>query len=465
MSLYVTDRRRVLAMACVTGCSAPALEADSFFFAQGTAVETCPMIEEFGAIGDGASNDSSAFERAIATTPAGGAIRLRGGRSYRLTRSLVLTRPLIITGGTKEHTRLLFDDGNYARLGRFPTAIIIPHELGREFGAGTTARRSALSGFTVAWIGSQSATVHGLLTSAPVYLNEVDTLSFPGDGFRIEAQSEMVSGNANGSSFINCSARSNRGNGFAFHGNNANACVLLGSRAFDNGLDGFYDGSLLGNTYVAGEADGNQGAGYASIKTTPNRSVYIGCYAEPNQRYDLNRRNLVIGALGQLTGISASAIRSLPSGELFSPASQVFAESEDIAAGAAENIGAYLRTGREGIDIGSGDGQRVRLTKLLSENYIDFLNGDEPLIRFPARDVGGNIEAKRPWMPQGMVVGENGASGILGAGSSPPTQGRFGIGALWLNEAPQTYGHIGWVCTMPGQPGRWQPFGRIEDAS
>lgn len=422
-------------------------------------------IETFGARGDGVTDDTAAFERALAKTPAGGRIELGEGRSYRLARSLVITKPLAIVGGIKEKTRLLFGDGRYATLGGLAAAVILPHEKGRGMSSGQTARRSSLSGFTVSWVGEQGTALHGLLISAPVYLNEIDVMSFPGDGFRIEAESEAIGGNANGSSFMNCSAIGNSGNGFSFYGNDANACLLLGSRAFENRLCGFYDASLLGNTYVAGEVDGNLKAGFSSTRSGPNRSVFIGCYSEPNQIYDLNHRNLVLGALGHMPGNSAACIRALPSGELFGGTGQVFAENEAVAAALVDAAGRYVRIGMDGLDLRSADGQRIRFTKLLSPNYVDLLNGEHPLIRLPMGAVAGNVTEQRPWLPSGFAVGGNGRSGILGAGPRPPASGTFDVGALWLNDTPRPGQFVGWVCVSHGQPGQWLPFGRIENGS
>jgi hypothetical protein len=416
-------------------------------------------IEAFGAKGDGQTDDSLAFQRAFAHVPAGATIRLTAGQSYRLTRSLIFTKPLTIAGGIRETTRLIFDDGSYARLGGLSAAMILPHERSSGLAAGATARRTAMTGFSMAWIGKGRSALHGILIAAPAYLSEVDVVSFPGDGFHVEAGTEAIDGNANGSSFINCSAQGNRGNGFALHGNDANACLLLGSRAFDNRGAGFYDASLLGNTYVAAEVDGNARAGFSSLKSVPNRSVFLGCYAEPNQSYDLNERNLMLGALGHMPGNISATIRALPSGDVFSNSAFVFAAGEDTT---TDKVGAAMRIGDDGLTLRAGDGQQLRLTKLLSANYIDILNGDQPLIRFPSRHVAGNVTSQRPWLPSGLALGDKGQSGIVGAGARPPSGGDYSAGAIWLNDRPRPNGFVGWICVESGQPGRWHAFGRIE---
>lgn len=417
------------------------------------------VIERFGAVGDGKTDDSAAFARALATIAPGGLLELSAGRSYRLTRSLVFQRPLVIAGGAKENTRLLFDDGAYAMLGGLRAALIFPHEAS---GMGGTSRRTRLSGFTIEWTGRRDAGVNGILAAAPVYCHEVDVSAFPLDGFHIEASTPLIRGNANGCSFINCAALSNGRNGFAFQGDDANACILVGTRAFDNGGAGFLDASLLGNTYVAGEVDGNRRGGFISDKTLPNRSVYLGCYAEPNQQYDLNSRNMLIAPLGACNGNIPVTMRALPSGELFVSSAQVFAASEEAAAATAKQKGGSLRIGSSGVDLTQTDGHRVRLAQVLSTDYVDLLNGDIPVLRLPAHAVTGNIAPMRPWLPQGAAIGESGRSGIVGAGVAPPSTGTFQAGALWLNDAPNAGGFAGWICIASGTPGSWRAFGKIE---
>ncbi len=419
------------------------------------------MIEDFGARGDGRTDDSKAFERALAVTGAGGVLVLGGGREYRLTRSLIFTRPLVIVGGAKDNTRLLFDNGSYAQLGGLAAALIFPHEGGTN--PIVSARRSQLSGFTVAWIGESTDVVHGCLISAPVYLSEVNAQGFPGNGFHVEAGSAQIKGNANGTSLINCAAQANRKSGFYFLGNDANACLLMGSRSFDNFDHGFHDESFLGNTYVSCEVDGNQKSGYTSLRTTPNRSVFVGCYAEPNQRYDLNERNLVVGSLGHLNGVGGAALRALPSGDLFSRTGQVYAAEENAAASMDSAPVDAMRVSSAGIDIHHRDGQRIRIAKLLSDNYVDILNGNYALMRMPAKAVTGNVDQSRPWLPGGLTIGSRGRSSIVGAGSKPPADGEFSPGAIYLSDTPAVGGYVGWVCVKAGAPGEWRPFGRIED--
>lgn len=419
-------------------------------------------IEAFGAVGDGNSNDTAAFEKAFGTLVAGTTILLTPGRSYRLTRPLRFTKPLILKGGTKEDTSLVFDRGSYAMLGDQRAAILFPHMDDARNAGEHGAQRSVLTGFSVHWKGGTSDGLHGMLVNAPVYLTEIDIHGFPLDGFRIEAATERLKGNANGSSFTNCSAMGNGGHGFSLYGDNANACVFIGARAFDNQGAGFYDASLLGNTYIAAEVDNNKGGGYTSDASLPNTSVFVGCYAEPGQLYRLNPRNIVIGPLGHTNGYCPAMIRSLPSGDLFTPTGLVIAK--DVATAGANSKDNYCRISARGIELMHSDGQSVRLSKLLSSDYVDLLNGGYPVMRLPARAVAGNVDTVRPAFPAGVTLGESGRSGIIGSGTHPPRDGTYTRGALWLNEEPDMGGFVGWSCVRSGSPGVWRPFGQIHSS-
>ena len=76
----------------------------------------------------------------------------------------------------------------------------------------------------------------------------------------------------------------------------------------------------------------------------------------------------------------------------------------------------------------------------------------------------------RPALPfQGQWAGIGFPSGYYlgrkmlfrGLDAAAPTQGDFIVGDIVYNTAPSTGGHIGWVCTVAGNPGTWNTFGLI----
>ena len=47
-------------------------------------------------------------------------------------------------------------------------------------------------------------------------------------------------------------------------------------------------------------------------------------------------------------------------------------------------------------------------------------------------------------------------------GSSSPTTGSYVKGDVIWNDDPKPTGYVGWICTRPGSPGEWKPFGLIQ---
>lgn len=50
---------------------------------------------------------------------------------------------------------------------------------------------------------------------------------------------------------------------------------------------------------------------------------------------------------------------------------------------------------------------------------------------------------------------------VEGRASAIPTTGTYAVGSIIYNTAPASAGYIGWVCTVAGTPGTWKTFGLI----
>jgi len=426
---------------------------------------------DFGAVGDGVTDDTAAFLAAIEALRSGGTLYLGDGYSFLLSQSLVFEKPINIRGGSQEQTKLIFaSDGTYLSIGSGQSvAMLFVHFLTTITGFSGDARRSVVSGLTVFCQAGAPAGLRGLCTTTPIYAYEVRVEGFPSDGFNIlSAPTSSIDGIANGCVFTNCIAIYNGGSGFYLAGINANACLLNRCHAFENGAWGFYDDSGLGNTYIACEADANGDGGYWAEKTKAIRSVYFGCYSETPTYYDLNARCLRIGDPSG-NGFERSAggvvFAALPNGDAFSTQAYSVASSINIAnaKGEAPNAGSYWRSGDEGFEFkASAASKRVSLSGVLSVNYTDFVVDGSAAIRFPNSAFAGNLAVDRPHLPQGFTTGGSAQSGILGAGSAAPTTGTYAAGAIWLNDAPAPSGKVGWVCTTGGSPGTWKAFGAID---
>lgn len=423
-------------------------------------------VKDFGAIGDGVADDTLAFQRALAAVATGGTINIPPGKTYLISNTLVLTRPVNIYGGAKESTRLLFSSGGTYLSAPWKCGIIAIHTLTAIPGYAGDARKSVLSGFTLEMQAGPTS-MRGLVAAAPIYVKEVDAYGFSSDGFAVMAASNAsspIQGNANGTTFTNCSGQSNGGSGFYFKGDDANACLLAGCRAPQNIGYGFHDDSLLGNTYVACETDSNTAGGYFVTNLKPTRSTFVGCYAESNQTpsWDIGSRCIRIGTQGDvqnLSSVAGLALSAMPSGDGYVNKGLAFAQSDTVAN--ALSGGEYARIAYDGIYYSGAAGVPWKLAQTLSPNYVDILSNGAASIRFPNSNITGNIKVSRPYFPDGLSLGGSGRSAIVGAGTAAPTSGTYDAGAIWLNDLPTAGGFIGWVCVTAGTPGTWKTFGAI----
>lgn len=425
-------------------------------------------VKDFGAVGNGTTDDTAAFVAALAACPSGGEIYLPPNATYLISQTLVLTKPVVIRGGAKENTKILFKSSGTYLAAPYKCGILAPHSTTVVPSYSGNAVRSSLSGFTLDMQAGPTA-LTGLLVCTPIYVNEVDAINFSGNGFAVNASvapSVDIIGNANGATFTNCAAKTNTLSGFYTYGNNANACVFLGCRTFENTEWGFYEDGFLGNSYISCETDGNLiggYGGYVSVGAAANRSCYIGCYSETNQptQWDLGVYTTRLGAQNSpgassaLDGISISAI---PNGEFYFNKALNFAATDQIAQD--QSGGVYTRLDKDGLDLYLNNGGReIKFSGLLSTNYTDILSNTSPVIRFPNTAVTGNIAVDRPFIPGGISFSAD--SAITGAGTAIPVSGTFSQGAILLNETPSASGFIGWVCVTGGTPGTWKTFGAI----
>lgn len=433
-----------------------------------TKLEQYISVADFGAVGDGTTDDTAAFLAAIAATPDGGVLYLPPNATYLIAQTIVLTKPIVIRGGAKENTTLLFKASGTYLAAPYKCGILAPHSTTVVPSYSGDAARSSFSGFTLQMQAGPSA-MTGMLVCTPVYINEVDAVSFSGHGFAVNASvapTVDIIGNANGATFTNCAAITNTLSGFYTYGNNANACVFLGCRTFQNTLWGFYEDGFLGNSYVGCETDGNVAGGYggyATIGSGQNRSCYVGCYAETNQTPTwsvgvyttrIGAQNAP-GASGALTGLSLSAI---PNGEFYFNQPLNFAATDQIAQDQAGGV--YTRLNKSGLKAYLNNGGKVwELSGALSTNYTDILVNSTPVFRFPNNFVSDNLTLGRPYAPNGLSFGTK--SAIVGSGSAAPTTGTYYQGAIQLNDSPVASGYVGWVCVVGGSPGTWKTFGAI----
>lgn len=432
-------------------------------------IEDAPVnVQDFGAVGDGITDDTAAFVAAINAVPDGGILYLPPNATYLVAQTFVLTKPIVIRGGAKENTTILFKSSGTYLAAPYKCGFLAPHTTTVVPGYSGDAARSSFSGFTLDMQAGPTG-LTGMLICTPVYLNEVDAVNFSGYGFSIDASAAPsldIMGNANGTTFVNCIAKFNTLSGFYTHGNNANTCIFLGCRTFQNSEWGFYEDAFLGNSYIGCETDGNLvGAygGYATTGTGQNRSIYLGCYVEPNQpiKWDLGAYATSIGSQGWPSSYETAggiSITAIPNSEFYFNKALNFAATDQIAQD--KSGGVYSRLSKEGLELYPTNGGKVmRISAPLSTNYTDISIDGDPVFRFPNSYIAFNLDVGVPIAAKGIAFGTK--SVIIGSGSAAPTTGTYYQGAIFLNDSPTSGGYVGWVCTVGGTPGTWRTFGAI----
>lgn len=409
---------------------------------------------------------TSQFQSAVNVTPSGGTLKLlEGDVTHILDKTIVFKKPIIIIGGAKEQVKIKFLASGSYLASPFKAGFIFPHTTTNVPSNPGDSRRSVCSGFTVIGEVANSGFT-GVLICAPITLRNVDATVCTADGFKVAASNGIYLGNANGTVLNECYAYSNTGSGFALSGDDANACNLVGCRSFSNSQYGFFDDSLLGNTYVGCETDSNTVGGYYSTPAKPNRSVYLGCYAEGNQAgnsWNINARSLRIGSLGDLDAVTRTtngvALSGMPSNRAYLNQALSFANTDTIAND--KTGGAFLIVGTSGFEYKARSTAPTLNITDGGANYTDIAFNSSPVLRFPNADSIANIRLGRPYFPQGVSIGATGRSGIVGAGTAAPTTGTYDAGAIFFNDLPAASGFIGWVCVTAGTPGTWKTFGAI----
>jgi len=434
--------------------------------------------EMFEAKGDGVTDDTVKLFNCYASVPEGSTIYFDPTASYLLSSAFVLNRNVKLDLGTRDGGAVIkFIGGGSYFAAPYNYCMIAKHSSTPLAGYTGDASRSEIVGGKIMGDPSLPAGQRGFLGACPTYIKFTRFSNFPDDGCTIGASTvEGVIGNANGSTLEICAANGNGGNGFVTDGNDANACVLTRCNASGNGLFGFYDRSLLGNTFLQCETDANTTGGYAGRKDVPQRSTYIGCYAEGNQPilYDVNKQALRINPQGATGATSASdgvALTVIPTGELYHSKRNVFADNENIAnaGGTGAYPGKYAALDQNGLRFRGAAGDPL-LSLNKTSNYYNWSCDATNVHQIVITDPGiGNLKPFRSVFPFGIVIGTgsgigSGISAIVGSGTAAPTTGDYRQGAIFLNTVTVAIGFIGWVCvtsSVGGNGGTWKTFGAI----
>lgn len=430
--------------------------------ADGTLKDGCKVlnVRDFGAVGDGVTDDLHAFQAAIealrpSVTPRFGSVDNVGGvicvprGNYKLAGNLVINRSIRLegeTGGSRfPSSVLLFNAGTD------PAGIVI--ETANGVAANPRGDSTILAHLAIISTSTENP-AHGVWLKARATLLWCRVKGFGGHGIFVDGRGDQPQQlNANTWQIIGGITENNLGHGLYIQGADSNAGFCLGLAADDNGGSGIYDSSFLGCTFMACSTQANRAAAYR-VETKHN-TVLLGCYSEGGQPPSLLQHPCLV-----LGGDHGAGIE-VPAGQL--PALRIFN---------AQSISGFVVTNPEGpYKIRTAIGRNPRTAfHWQAENESDegSLKYDEGWWHFvrnrsTANSVlamSGPTASEGPanlWLPKGYFLGKGSDRHNVTVTNAMPTAAG-GIGDRVYNAAPSPGGYVGWVYTASG----WKGFGLIE---
>lgn len=253
--------------------------------------ENCVSVKDFGAVGDGTTDDYSAFQAALAflATKKLPGIGGSGEDSTTYGSLPILFLPL----GRYYVSQTIELKNGIADIEAVPGTLILnpasthgliiqSYDTTGETVESTPTTSAA--GSTIRNLAFRSAggtgLKHGIWMRGRAKLYNVSAINYPGDGIHIEADvggAGATHGNDNLWYIHQAALYQNGRHGLYVHGGDTNAGCAIGIDAELNGRWGIFEDSFLGNTHIGHHADSN-GVKGAGCTTGPNTSSSIVHY-------------------------------------------------------------------------------------------------------------------------------------------------------------------------------------------
>lgn len=438
-------------------------------------------VLDFGAVGDGVTDDYQAIRDAIDSLPAfGGTVVFPStstGGVYRLSQTLTINRPVKLAGQLATASLNLFYTGTVLKFDAGRTGIIFNSSdtPGGEIDYGSNYSVVENLAIASASLGLGGGAFDGIFIRGPgIVLFNVWTWHFPRHGVHIYADTVDGYGNANLWELSNISTQFNGGSGLFVKGNNANAGVGIKINSSNNQGWGIRDEGQLGDTYIACHVDSNVLGPYKT--TTANGShVFLGCYWEPfGPKSELVSPTVMIGGLAASVGGVTDASTALvinAAGATNAPLSYFNTRGAENMASAVGKQDSSLTAFTYGVtsETVNLDAWKFKFIPANSCWGYEFANnaGFTP-IRLPnaASSVYTAKALSGPIFQNGYAVMPTNATSVTSAkvrllDTAAPTTGTYDVGDIVYNSAPAAGGTIGFVCTTAGTPGTWKTFGAI----
>ena len=444
-------------------------------------------VKDFGAVGDGVTDDSAAFVALLNSNPSspGFDVFIPAGTYKINSAALYFTRRIRFFGNSRETTILDFSQSNSVVNAPYKAHIIFVHsnniagtstfanpitlplgwvgnygELGGLFDLTVKCNPSVIGGngvfFNVAANSNnilvRDANLHNIVVAAAA-------TNLQTRGGAVGPSGVDIGGNSNNGVYINLKAQyAVNGDGIHINGSDGNANLFLHPDASFNKGWGVNDASSLGNTFSQGHTSDNLYGAYRSRPASANRATFLSPYAEGGQGtdnlntiYEMSARAIIVGAQGATPDGNFPAITGENDGLVARATVSVMdaADTEDTG-------GTFGRVGRGLLSMRTTDGLLLEL-KRESSAYTGLFYGANTPVLFNNTS-NGAIDNTKPYFPNGFALNPNSSQN---AAAAAPTTGSWVRGQIVWNISPSAGGFAGWICTTGGTPGTWRTFGAI----
>jgi hypothetical protein len=418
-------------------------------------------VKDFGAKGDGVTDDSAAFIAAIAsvanpTTNAGGKVIIpKSLNAYYLAQDIKITRLTILEGEggpNNSGSALLFADGK---------GLKIYHA--NDSPDGYDGSWSIIQNLKISCAGSTVNNPGIAISGHGVVVRDSSIDGFGGQGIYIGNSANGGNGNANDWQLINLRVIQNVGDGVLIDGADSNAGCAYSVNAASNGGWGIYDSSFLGNTFVACSGADNTLGQYKTDNWNA-RSVFIGCYSESGQpASDIIFPSLILGGLHG-AGLTAASL-----GYLSAESAEGLEANSIKGTSINGKLTRFLLAGNSTSAIDTiivNDTNTVfRLNwkwpgsiywnwnNLDASDFLEFL--DVAAVTYANgynRDLTNTSEFRATCVNFPAGYFENYLFARVSR-SSLPTTDTWKVGDIIYNTAPTAGGYMGWTCTASGTMG------------
>lgn len=274
-------------------------------------------VKDFGAVGDGVTDDIAAFEAAIAALPvkldapyysAKGVVEVSPG-TYYLSRTLNIEHQLILRG-----TGSPMGNGYGACRLKFPTGVLgVAIHSAQSSSTGKDAAGTLIENLTITTTRGSAALEagkYGVYARTKFCLRNTLVSLFGDAGVFITGEAG-VTGNVNNWYLDRCRIAENGYAGLYVLGPDANAGTAVSVDCGSNLGIGIRDSSFLGNTYIGCHTNANTTYGFYTTNANAY-SMFLGCYSEGGETNLVNHPALILG--GILATANTGDAASLSSG-------------------------------------------------------------------------------------------------------------------------------------------------------